>query len=44
MSELEGRVAVWTLFFPSSPPKGPVFGDEGRQQLKAPRKRAGGRT
>jgi hypothetical protein len=33
MSELEGRGAVWT--------EEPVFGDEGRRHLKAPRKRAG---
>jgi hypothetical protein len=33
MSELEGCGAAWT--------EEPVFGDEGRQCLMAPRKRAG---
>jgi hypothetical protein len=41
MSELEGRGAVWTVFFPSNPPQKRGTSDEGRRRLQAPQKRAG---
>jgi len=53
MSELEGRGADWTLFFPPNPPQARGTSDEGpppqaarqaRRRLKAPRKRAGDRA
>ncbi len=41
LREPKGRVAVWTVFSPSNPPQGRRRNDEGRQRLKAARRRAG---
>ncbi len=41
MSEPKGRVAVWTVLFPPDPPQERRRSDEGRQRLKAARRRGG---
>src|SRR5436190_10854707 len=43
VSSLEGRGPVWTLLVPPDPPQARRRSDEGRRDLRAPRKRAGDR-